>query len=116
MARPLRLALILLLMCAGAVVAAPGITNVNPNPRSTIAVPVPKPVRDDFVLHIDRQSGCVWRVSMATGKRELGFLPCQRPKRELKKAERQRADPQVTTAKKPALVVRDPVGDQRKSR
>jgi hypothetical protein len=53
---------------------------------------------------------------MATGKRELGFLPCQRPKRELKKAERQRADPQVTTAKKPALVVRDPVRDQRKSR
>ena len=53
---------------------------------------------------------------MATGKRELGFLPCQRPKSELKKVECQRADPQVTTAKKPALVVRDPVRDQRKSR
>ena len=116
MARPLRLALILLLMCAGAVVAAPGITNVNPNPRSTIAVPVPKPIRDEFILHVDQQSGCVWRVSMATGKRELGFLPCQRPKRELKKAERQIADPQVMIAKKPALVVPDPVGDQRKSR
>jgi hypothetical protein len=116
MARPLRLALILLLMCAGAVVAAPGITNFNPNPRSTIAVPVSKPVRDEFVLHVDRQSGCVWRVSMATGKRELGDLPCQRPKRELKKAERQIAGPQVTIAKKPALVVRNPARDQRMSR
>jgi hypothetical protein len=114
MARPLRLALILLLMCAGAVVAAPGITNVNPNPRSTIAVPVPTPARDDFVLHVDQQSGCVWRVSLATGKRELGFLPCQRPKKE--KAERQIANPQVMTAKKPALVVRDPARNQRKSR
>jgi hypothetical protein len=113
MARPLRLALILLLMCAGAVVAAPGITNVNPNPLSTIAVPVPKPVRDEFVLHVDRQSGCVWRVSMATGKRELGFLPCQRPKKE--KAVRKIADPQVTSAQKPALVVRDSARNQRKS-
>lgn len=116
MARPLRLALILLLMCAGAVVAAPGITNVNPNPRSIIAVPVPKPVRDDVVLNVDRQSGCVWRVSVATGKRQLGFLPCKRPKSEPKKAERQIADPQVSTAKKPALVVRDAARDQRKSR
>ena len=116
MARPLRLALILLLMCAGAVVAAPGITNVNPNPRSTIAVPVSKPARDDFVLHVDQQSGCVWRVSLATGKRELGFLPCKRPKSELTKAVRQIADPQVMTAKKPALVVRDPARNQRKSR
>jgi hypothetical protein len=103
-------------MCAGAVVAAPGITNVNPNPRSTLAVPVPTLVRDDFVLQVDRQSGCVWRVSVATGKRQLGFLPCKRPKSELKKAERQIVDPQVSTAKKPALVVRNPAGDQRKSR
>jgi hypothetical protein len=116
MARPLRLALILLLMCAGAVVAAPGITNFNPNPRSATAVPVPKPARDDFVLHVDQQSGCVWRVSMATGKRVLGSLPCKRPKRELKKAERQVADPQVTIAKKPAMVVRNPARDQRQLR
>ena len=53
---------------------------------------------------------------MATGKRELGDLPCQRPKRELKKAERQIAGPQVTIAKKPALVVRNPARDQRMSR
>jgi hypothetical protein len=116
MARPLRLALFLLLMCAGAVVAAPGITNFNPNLQLTTAVPVSKPVRDDFVLHVDRESGCVWRISLATGKRELGSLPCKRPKRELKKAEHQVADPQVTIAKKPALVVRDPTRDRRKSR
>ena len=52
---------------------------------------------------------------MATGKRELGFLPCKRPKSELKKAERQIADPQVSPAKKPALVVRDSPRNQRKS-
>jgi hypothetical protein len=116
MARPLRLALILLLMCAGAVVAAPGITNFNPNLRSATAVPVPKPARDAFVLHVDQQSGCVWRVSVATGKRELGSLPCKRPKRGLKKAERQAADPQVAIAKEPAMLVRNPTRDWRKSR
>jgi hypothetical protein len=116
MARPLRLAVILLLMCAGAVVAAPGITNSNPTPRATIAVPVPKPVRDAFVLQVDQKSGCVWRVSLATGKRALDPLPCQRPKRELKKAERQAADPQVAIAQEPAMVLRNPTLDRRKSR
>jgi hypothetical protein len=116
MARPLRLAFVLLLMCAGAVVAAPGITNSNPTLRSTIAVPVPKPARDAVVLQVDQKSGCVWRVSLATGTRELDPLGCKRPKRELKMTKRQAADPQVAIPKEPAMVVRDPTRDRRKSR
>lgn len=80
MARPLRLALVLLLLCAGAVVAAPILTNSDQRMPPSVAAATPKPVRTDFVLQVDAKSGCVWRVSVATGRRELDPLPCKRPK------------------------------------
>ena len=84
MARPLRLALILLLMCAGVVVAAPVVTNSDQHQPSLVAAAAPKPVLNDFILQVDSKAGCVWRVSVATGRRELDPLPCRRPKSRIK--------------------------------
>ncbi len=86
MARPLRLALILLLMCAGVVVAAPIVTNSDQPKPSSVAAATPKPVLNDFILWVDARSGCVWRVSETTGQRELDPLPCKRPKNRTKSA------------------------------
>ncbi len=86
MARPLRLALILLLMCAGVVVAAPVVTNSDQHQPSLVAAAAPKPVLNDFILQVDSKAGCVWRVSVATGRRELDPLPCRRPKSRIKNA------------------------------
>lgn len=78
MTRPFRLALIMLLMCAGIVVAAPLVTKVNQSQPASITQPAPMLLPDDFVLHVDRRSGCVWRVSTTTGRRELASQPCKR--------------------------------------
>ena len=86
MARPLRLALILLLMCAGVVVAAPVVTNPAQNQPSSVPAAAPKPVLNDFILRVDSRSGCVWRVTVATGRRELDPLPCRRPKSRINSA------------------------------
>jgi hypothetical protein len=86
MARPLRLALILLLMCAGVVVAAPVMTNSDQHQPSLVTAVAPKPVLNDFILQVDSKAGCVWRVSVATGRRELDPLPCRRPKSRIKNA------------------------------
>ena len=40
----------------------------------------PEAVRDDFILRVDARSGCVWRVSVATGRHEFDPLPYKRPK------------------------------------
>ena len=86
MARPLRLALILLLMCAGLVVAAPVVTNSNQHQPSSVVGAAPKPLLNDFILQVDSKAGCVWRVPVATGRRELDPLPCKRPKNRTKSA------------------------------
>ena len=86
MARPLRLALIPLLMCAGVVVAAPVLTNSDQHQASLVSAAAPKPVLNDFILQVDAKAGCVWRVSVATGRRELDPLPCRRPKSRIKNA------------------------------
>ncbi len=86
MARPLRLALILLLMCAGVVVAAPVVTNSDQHQPSLIAAAAPKPVLNDFILQVDSKSGCVWRVWVDTGHRELDPFPCRRRKSTIKNA------------------------------
>ena len=86
MARPLRLALIPLLMCAGVVVAAPVLTNSDQHQASLVTAVAPKPVPDDFILRVDSKAGCVWRVSVATGRRELDPLPCRRPNSRIKNA------------------------------
>jgi hypothetical protein len=80
MSRPLRLGLILLLFGAGVVVAAPVIMNQRPGPLPSAAVVAPKPIRNEFILWVDSESGCLWRVSVVTGRRELDPLPCRRPK------------------------------------
>jgi len=80
MARPTRLALILVALCAG-IVAVPAVTTPGSDPPSMARTPTPVPARDDFILRVDRQSGCVWRVSVTTGKRELAFRRCTGPKR-----------------------------------
>ncbi len=85
MARPLRLALIVLLIGAG-VVAAPIVTNSDQPKPSSVAAATPKPVLNDFILWVDARSGCVWRVSETTGQRELDPLPCKRPKNRTKSA------------------------------
>ncbi len=92
MARPIRLALILVALCAG-IVAVPAVTTPGSDPPPMARTPTPAPVRDDFILRVDRQSGCVWRVSVTTGKRELAFRRCTGPKRTLNNAAR-RADPE----------------------
>jgi hypothetical protein len=88
MARPLRLALILLLLCAGVVVAAPAIKTFDQRPPPSGAVAAPKPVGDNFILRLDSESGCLWRVSVATGRRELDPLPCKRPKNRVRNVKR----------------------------
>jgi hypothetical protein len=87
MARPIRLALILLLLCAGVVVAAPIVTNSDQYQTSSIAVAAPKPVLNDFIIRVDSRSGCVWRVSVATGRRTLDPIPCRRHKTRIKSTE-----------------------------
>ncbi len=86
MARPLRLASVLLLMCAGVVVAAPIVTNSNQLQPSSVIAAAPKLVLDDIILQVDSRSGCVWRVSVPTGRRELDPLPCRRNKSRIKHA------------------------------
>jgi hypothetical protein len=86
MARPLRLALVLLLMCAGVVLAAPVVTNSGQHQPSSVAMVAAKPVLNDFILRVDSRSGCVWRVSVATGRRELDPLRCKQPKSRIKNA------------------------------
>lgn len=93
MARPLRLAVILLLMCAGIVVAAPVATSPDRAQPLTIAKPLSKPVRNDVVLEVDQKSGCVWRVSLATGRRERESFLCKRSTKGLKRTEPVSADP-----------------------
>lgn len=80
MTRPFRLALIMLLMCAGIVVAAPIVRKVDRGQLPLIATPAPTLPRDNFVLHADQRSGCVWRVSTTTDRRELASQPCKRAK------------------------------------
>jgi hypothetical protein len=91
MARPTHLVLILAALCAG-IVAVPAVTTPGSDPPSMARTPTAAPVRDDFILRVDRQSGCVWRVSVTTGKRELAFR-CTGPKRILNNPAR-RADPE----------------------
>jgi len=87
MARLLRLAFIMLLLCAGVVVAAPVVMTSGDATKPPLDMPTPKPPRNEFVLHVDQRSGCVWRVSIETGKREL-TSPCRRPQGEAKPASR----------------------------
>jgi hypothetical protein len=86
MARPLQLALILLLMCAGVVVAAPVFTNSDQHQPSLVITAAPKSVLNDIILRVDSRSGCVWRVSVTIGRRELDPLPCRRPRTRIKNA------------------------------
>jgi hypothetical protein len=51
-----------------------------------VSAAAPKPVLNDFILQVDAKAGCVWRVSVATGWRELDPLPCRRPKSRIKNA------------------------------
>ena len=113
MTPPLRLALIMLLMCAGIVVAAPLVTRVDTSERALTAKPGPALARETFVLQADRRSGCVWRVSTTTGRRELGFLPCRRIKqhRDLRLV----SVPQVRREAQTAPTIRNTTG-QRRSR
>ncbi|PVE24125.1 hypothetical protein DC522_12610 [Microvirga sp. KLBC 81] len=78
--------MILLLLCAGVVIAAPAIMNSDQRIPSSVAAAAPKPVRNDFVLRVYAKSGCVWRVSVDTGRRELDPLPYKRPKGRVQKA------------------------------
>ncbi len=75
MVRLLRLSLVLLVTCAGVVVAAPLVVGLSPSEQNA----VDKPGRNGVILQLDRKSGCVWRVAEATGKRELDG-PCKRTK------------------------------------
>ncbi|GEO14014.1 hypothetical protein [Microvirga aerophila] len=88
MTRPLRLALIMLLTGAGVVFAAPVVTNAGKGHVSKVVAPARQANPGGFVLHVDQKTGCVWRVSSETGKRNLDPLPCKRPKSKLAQAER----------------------------
>jgi hypothetical protein len=93
MRRPLRLALIMLLMGAGVVIAAPAVTHSGKSALSEAAMPARQVASNEFVLHVDRKSGCVWRVSAETGRRNLDPLPCKRPKLKAQKVEQIAAIP-----------------------
>jgi hypothetical protein len=84
MAGPLRLAAIMTLLCAGIVIPAPAVENPRGVPLSILAKPAPATGRDGFILRVDRASGCIWRVAVATGKRELASRPCTGAKRMFK--------------------------------
>jgi len=86
MSRPFRLGLVLLLFGAGVVVAAPVIMNQPSEPLPSAAAVAPKPIRNEFILQVDSKSGCLWRVSVATGRRERDPLPCKRPRSGVRKA------------------------------
>ena len=98
MARPLRLALIMLLTGAGVVIAAPVVTSTGRVKSPGIEAPAKPVVHSEYVFHVDQKSGCVWRIAVESGRRNLDTLPCKRPKLKSRQAERSPADPQVTTS------------------
>jgi hypothetical protein len=101
MTRPLRLALIMLLMGAGVVIAAPVVTNTQKGQFFKAEDTARQAVRNEFVLHVDRTTGCVWRISAETGRRNLDPLPCKRPKLKSSKAEQATAASLATAAVEP---------------
>ena len=116
MTRPLRLALSMLLTGAGVVFAAPVVTNAGKGQVSKVEAPVRQAIRSGFVLHVDQKTGCVWRVSSETGKRNLDPLPCKRPKSKPAQAERPVTAPQVTAANEAAPAILRSAPSQQKAR
>jgi hypothetical protein len=80
MNRSLRLAALALFMGAGVVVAAPVVTSPGRPTQPLVDKSASRASHPDFVLHVDRKSGCVWRVSTLDGTRNGDRLPCARSK------------------------------------
>jgi len=80
MTRSLHLAALALCMGAGVVVAAPVVTGPDRPMQPVVERSDSRASRPDFVLHVDRKTGCVWRVSTLDGSRNGDRLPCARPK------------------------------------
>jgi len=106
----------MLLTGAGVVFAAPVVTNAGKGQVSKAEAPVRQTIRSGFVLYVDQKTGCVWRVSSETGKRNLDALPCKRPKSKPTQVERSVTGPQVTAANEAAPATHRSSPSQQKAR